>query len=72
MINWPEEAAQRTRSQHKAQHITLHRALDILWADWLRHNGGSNDSLIRGMDDVTVGELIRWSHAQTIDPTEER
>lgn len=51
---------------HRARHITLHRYLDELWADWLRHSAEP----FRGMDEVTVGELIRWSYEQTKSPTE--
>ena len=52
--------------EHKAAHVRLHRNLDELWADWLRHSGEP----FRGMDEVTVGELLRWSCEQTKNPTE--
>jgi hypothetical protein len=59
-----------TPEEHKTRHVELHRNLDELWADWLRHNLKTGPEF-RGMDNVTVGELIRWSFAQTRNPTEE-
>lgn len=52
-----------TDLEHKARHAELHRALDELAADWMRHTG-------RRMSSATVLELLEWSHTQTINPTE--
>lgn len=54
--------------RHRARHVLLHRMLDELFADWLRHN---LKPPFRGMDEITLGELIRWSREQTQNPTEE-
>lgn len=63
-----------SRDQHRERHEKLHRALDELWADWLRHHTtpGIEPGKFKSMDDLTVGELIRWSDQQTIDPTESK
>jgi hypothetical protein len=54
-----------TREEHRARHVELHRALDELLADYLRHNRGALPSQVSALD------LARWAYAQTVDPTEE-
>lgn len=49
--------------EHKERHNELHKALDELLADYMRHTG----KLLREM---TVSGLIDWSCQQTIEPTE--
>lgn len=53
----------KSPEEHKARHIELHRALDELAADWMRHTG-------KHMSSATVLELLEWSHKQTKNPTE--
>ncbi len=48
---------------HKARHTMLHRRLDELLADWIRHND-------KGPSQATVLELVQWSYKQTLNPTE--
>jgi hypothetical protein len=49
---------------HRAQHQAWHHALDLLLADYLRHNPGKLPSMI------TVSQLQLWSYGQTQEPTE--
>ena len=50
-----------TPEEHRNRHIELHRALDELMSDFLRHTG-------RLFSMTTILELARWSHAQTMEP----
>jgi len=50
--------------EHRKRHIELHKALDELVADWMRHTG-----FLPSKRQVT--ELMRWSYEQTINPTSE-
>lgn len=52
-----------TTEEHRDRHQTLHRHLDELVADWVRHTG-------RRASQSTVMELMQWSYEQTLDPTE--
>jgi len=49
--------------EHKARHVALHRALDELVADCIRHNPTKSFST------MTVLELMEWSASQLEDPT---
>lgn len=49
--------------EHKARHIELHKALDELVADWIRHT-----KLLPC--NATVMDVLKWSHEQTENPTE--
>ncbi len=51
-----------TRDEHVARHIELHRSLDELVADFLRHHKRHSVS------DTALIELIHWSHIQTVSP----
>jgi hypothetical protein len=53
-----------TPEEHRKRHIKLHKALDELLADYLRHCAGTLPST------TTVAELMKWSHRQTVNPTE--
>jgi hypothetical protein len=53
------------RVTHRARHVELHRAFDELLADYLLHVPGSLPSKI------TATDLMTWSHAQTIAPTDD-
>ena len=50
---------------HKARHVELHRSVDELVADFIRHTE-------RLPSKTTVMELLEWSHGQTINPTDGR
>jgi hypothetical protein len=52
-----------TREKHRQVHIELHQSLDRLVADYLRHTG-------RCPSEVSVMDLMAWSHSQTLNPTE--
>jgi hypothetical protein len=49
---------------HCDRHITLHNHFDELVADFLRHNAAKRPS------NTTVLELMQWSAAETVRPTE--
>lgn len=53
-----------TREEHKERHVMLHGYLDELVADWCSRTRSypSTD---------TVLSLMRWSHAQTMSPTDD-
>jgi hypothetical protein len=55
-----------THDEHRERHKELHRSFDELMADFLTHNSG------RFPTEVTLMELARWSHEQTIDPIGDR
>lgn len=48
---------------HRERHAILHKMLDELLADFALHTG--LPVLSR-----TIGELLKWSYEQTIQPTE--
>lgn len=50
--------------KHRLRHEVLHRHLDELIADMIRHTDHLPST-------TTVMQLMEWSHQQTIDPTEE-
>ena len=52
-----------TPEEHKVHHNKLHKDLDELVADYLRHTKGS-------LMGSTIMDLIRWSADQTVNPTE--
>jgi hypothetical protein len=56
-----------TPEEHRKRHIKLHKALDELLADYLRHEGREG---LKGPSTITVLDLMRWSHIQTVTPTE--
>lgn len=51
-----------TTEQHIQRHIMLHKSIDELAADFLRHN---NKKLL---SNTTVLELLQWSAQQTVNP----
>lgn len=53
------------KEEHKARHQLLHRELDELVADFIRHTKGTAPS------QTSIMELMKWSHQQTINPTED-
>lgn len=50
--------------EHKIKHIELHRALDELIADFIRHTNKLPSKTM-------LMELMSWSHEQTTNPNEE-
>lgn len=48
--------------EHKKRHIELHRKLDELLADFIRHTNGLPSK-------TTIMELLEWSFQQTKNPT---
>ncbi len=57
----PEEI--KRLEKHKKRHKELHRNLDELSADFIKHTGKLPSK-------VTVLELMGWSFEQTVKPTE--
>ena len=49
--------------EHKKRHIELHKSLDELSADFIRHTG-------KRPSQTTIIELMKWSYEQTQKPTE--
>ena len=54
-----------TRDEHKACHKFLHRCLDELVSDFIGITGGFPSK-------TNLMEFMRWSHHQTISPTENK
>ena len=48
--------------EHKERHIQLHKSLDELCGDYIRHT----EMLL---SDVSLMDLIEWSHLQTLNPS---
>jgi len=55
--------SEMTNEEHIERHKELHQALDELLADFIQHTSALPSK-------TTVLELMQWSHAQTIDPTD--
>ena len=52
---------------HQHRHVYLHRALDELVADWIRHTvhlGGD-----KTLTTATIMDLMQWSYEQTQQPS---
>lgn len=49
-----------TVEEHRELHQELHRALDVLLADYFGHDGHLTEPILN---------LMRWSHAQELDPS---
>lgn len=54
-----------TPQEHKNRHIELHKALDELFADYISHHPDKVKFL-----ETPIGDLIKWSHEQTVNPKE--
>ena len=52
-----------THEEHKKVHVVLHRKLDELLADFIDQTGSL-------LSKTTLLEFLKWSHEQTINPTE--
>ena len=52
-----------TNEGHRFRHQQLHRCLDELSADWIEQTGSLPS-------EQSVLDLIKWSHQQTIQPTQ--
>lgn len=55
----------KKKKAHKQRHIELHHMLDELVADFITMTGKTPSY-------TTLMEFMRWTHEQTINPTEER
>lgn len=55
-----------TQEEHKKRHIELHKSLDELFADFIRHNPNKKSFL-----ETPIKKLMEWSYKQTISPTSE-
>lgn len=54
-----------TPEEHRERHRFLHRCLDELLADFIRHTGSLPS-------ETTLMQFLTWSSHQTTDPTEPR
>lgn len=55
-----------TVDEHRARHVLLHQRLDELFADFIAHQPLSVTNIL----DMPIRDLLTWSHAQTLNPTE--
>ena len=53
--------------EHRKRHVSLHKALDELFADYISHHGNETEFL-----KMPLVKLIEWSYQQTINPTEDK
>lgn len=51
----------KNKEEHRKKHIELHNKLDELVTDFISHTKALPSQ-------ITVMQLIEWSHIQTIDP----
>ena len=58
------EKGEMSKEEHKQRHVELHKTLDELLADFLRHTN-------KFPSKTPIIDLMSWSHEQTIEPTEE-
>lgn len=54
-----EDHKELTPEEHQEVHISLHRKLDEIFADFITHGDGRTGN--------TILDLITWSHKQTIE-----
>ena len=52
-----------TKEEHKQRHIELHKYLDELLADFIKHTG-------KLLDETNLTTFLDWSYQQTQNPTE--
>jgi hypothetical protein len=53
-----------TKEEHRQRHIELHKALDELVADFIKHTE-------KHLSKTSILEFVQWSSTQTHEPTEE-
>lgn len=58
-----EREKRMENEEHKNRHILLHKMFDELAADFIVQTG-------KRLSNSTCMELLEWSHAQTIKPTD--
>jgi hypothetical protein len=66
-MNAKSPTRRMTPEEHRKRHIKLHKALDELLADYLQHQ---RREAFKVPSEITVLELMHWSHIQTANPTE--
>lgn len=52
-----------SEEKHKERHVLLHKCLDELLADYLRHHSGAL------LSETSIFQLTDWSLEQTRNPT---
>jgi len=57
------ERGKMETAEHKDRHVLLHKMFDELAADFISQTG-------KRLSNTTCMELLQWSHAQTISPTD--
>ena len=55
-----------TRQEHIDRHKLLHKCLDELFADFIKHHPDQAGGYL----DVTLSEFTHWSYKQTTNPDE--
>jgi len=63
----PHGGGKFTIDEHRGVHESLHAALDELIADYFAHQPIRRR---KSLSNTTLFELMKWSHEQTIKPTE--
>ena len=53
-----------TPDEHRSRHTELHKSIDELFADYLRHHREAR------LSTTTLMQLMEWSYQQTLNPTE--
>jgi hypothetical protein len=59
-----------THEEHRRRHMVLDEAVMELCADYQRHNPLHPVETVYGRI-ITLNELLKWSHSQAINPTED-
>jgi len=54
-----------TPEEHKQRHVELHKALDELFADYIKCHPEAH-----GFLNISLKEFLQWSYEQTQNPTE--
>jgi hypothetical protein len=54
-----------TKEEHQKRHEELHKSLDQLIADFITHTD-------RLPSETTLIDFMKWSHEQTLNPTEDK
>ena len=59
-----------THEEHKAHHVMLHKNLDVLLADWLKHESTVENLIAPTFLQRPITDLVEWSQKQTHNPSE--
>lgn len=65
-----DEDKKMSYEEHKARHQMLHKHLDELIADRISHSDPRGETWLPSRN--TVFDLMKWSHEQSLNPTDPR